>query len=471
MYCKYFGFSEKPFDVTPDPRFLYLTTDHEEALSSIIYGIQERRGFITIVGEVGTGKTTLLNAVLDSLDNQTKAAMITNTDISFEQMLNMALYEWGLLKSNEQLSRLDAINKLNAFAIEQTAIGGNVVLIIDEAQLLSNNTLERLRLLSNLETRKYKLVQIVLSGQPELDIKLGQHELRQFTQRISLRRYITPLNKKETFAYLQHRIKIASATRIFPFSKGAQQLIWEYSNGIPRKINMVCDNSFLIGYGLKQKKISEKIVKEAAIDLHMIWPFKNESTVDPSVLESADTNDAKNSPSQLAKIFFSGSLIFAACIFIGIAFFGLFKFIHFSQNSQKVYPETIPSNLVHKGTITPFISDEIVSQKEYQNIRPQKPEQQNELIAASALENSFIASPSFNDSINKTEGEKMAFNVVKKGETLRRIITRFYGEYNTSILEEVMQENDEIKDPNKIFKDQIIKLPISKNQITKRVGE
>ncbi|MCP3928865.1 MAG: AAA family ATPase, partial [Bacteroidetes bacterium] len=255
MYCKYFGFSEKPFDVTPDPHFLYLTPDHDEALASILYGIQERRGFITIVGEVGTGKTTLLNAVLDRLTDKSKVAYITNTDINFKQMLNMSLYEWGLLKDNERLSKVDAIHKLNSFAIRQTSLGGNVVLIIDEAQLIDNSTLEKLRLLSNLETRKYKLVQIVLFGQPELDIKLGQHELRQFTQRISLKRYISPLSKKETLAYLQHRIEIAQPNGIFPFTKNAQQLIWEYSGGIPRKINMLCDNSFLVGYGLKKKKI------------------------------------------------------------------------------------------------------------------------------------------------------------------------------------------------------------------------
>jgi len=175
MYCTHYKFSEKPFDVTPDPRFLYLTERHRETLASLIYGIRERRGFITVIGEVGTGKTTLLNAALDRLDEKTRVAFIFNTDVTFNEMFSMALYEWGLVKPKEKLSKVNAIQRLNNFAIEQTAKGGNVVLIVDEAQNLDNRVMENLRLLSNIETRRHKLIQIVLSGQPELDTKLGRH--------------------------------------------------------------------------------------------------------------------------------------------------------------------------------------------------------------------------------------------------------------------------------------------------------
>ena len=267
MYCTHYGFSEKPFDVTPDPRFLYMAPDHRETLASLMYGIRERRGFITIVGEVGTGKTTLLNAVLDRLDNNTKAAFIFNTRVTFEQMLNMVLYELGLVKASERLSKIDAIQRLNKFAVRQLAMDGRVVLIIDEAHNLSSRTMENLRMLSNLETRKHKLIQIVLSGQPELDTKLAKHELRQFTQRISLRRYVSPLNEKHTYAYLQHRLKVSKYQGSSLFDKKAQQLIWEHSGGIPRKINVLCDNALLIGYGLKQKKIHVAIIQEAAEDI------------------------------------------------------------------------------------------------------------------------------------------------------------------------------------------------------------
>jgi len=216
---------------------------------------------------VGTGKTTLLNAALDRLDEKTRVAFIFNTDVTFDQMLVMALYEWGLVKPKEKLSKVNAIQRLNNFAIEQMAKGGNVVLIVDEAQNLDNSVMENLRLLSNLETRRHKLVQIVLSGQPELDIKLGRYELRQLAQRISLKRYVFPLDEKNTYAYLQHRLKVAKHKNLSLFTVKGQKLIWEYSGGVPRKINILCDNAFLIGYGLKKNKINSAIVKEAAQDL------------------------------------------------------------------------------------------------------------------------------------------------------------------------------------------------------------
>ncbi|UCF85175.1 MAG: AAA family ATPase [Desulfobacteraceae bacterium] len=267
MYRKFFGFSEKPFDVTPDPRFLYLSPTHQEMLASLIYGIRERRGFITIIGEVGTGKTTLLNTVLDRLDENTKVAFIFNTDVSFMQMLIMALVDLGAARSKEKLSKVEALSRLNNFTIQQLAKGINVVLIVDEAQNLDLRTMESMRLLSNLETRKHKLVQIILSGQPELDVKLSKPELRQLAQRISLKRYITPLTEKETYEYIQHRLIIAGYKGPSLFSRKAKQLVWEYSGGVPRKINILCDNAFLIGYGLRNRKISESVVDEAIKDL------------------------------------------------------------------------------------------------------------------------------------------------------------------------------------------------------------
>jgi general secretion pathway protein A len=267
MYCEHFGFSEKPFDVTPDPNFLYLSPAHEEMLASIIYGIQERRGFIAIVGEVGTGKTTLLNAALDKLDRNTRVAYIFNTDVTFHQLLQMALVDLGLAKANARLSKIDAIQRLNDFAIDQLAIGGNVALIIDEAQNLDLRTLENLRLLSNLETPKQKLVQIVLSGQPELDQKLNQSELRQLAQRISLRRQISPLDETQTYEYIRHRLSKVGYNGADLFSPQAQQLIWAYSGGVPRKINILCDNALLTGYGLRTKEIEAAVVEETIQDL------------------------------------------------------------------------------------------------------------------------------------------------------------------------------------------------------------
>ena len=267
MYCDFYQLSEKPFEVTPDPRFLYLTPGFREILAALVYGIGERRGFITVLGEVGTGKTTLLNAALEKLEQGTRTAFLFNTDLTFNQMLFAALVDLGLAEPEKRLSKVDAIHRLNFFAIDQMAKGGNVVLIVDEAQNLNYRSLENLRLLSNLETQTHKLVQIVLSGQPELEFKLNKPELRQISQRISLKRYVTPLSEQDTYAYIDHRLSVASPVPREIFNRQAKALIWSYSGGIPRKINILCDNALLIGFGIGKAEIEEEIVHEAINDL------------------------------------------------------------------------------------------------------------------------------------------------------------------------------------------------------------
>jgi type II secretory pathway predicted ATPase ExeA/nucleoid-associated protein YgaU len=285
-------------------------------LASLIYGIRERRGFITIVGEVGTGKTTLLNTVLDRLDENTKVAFIFNTDVTFMQMLLMALVDLGAARSTEKLSKVEALTRLNNFTIQQLAKGINVVLIVDEAQNLDLRTMESMRLLSNLETRKHKLVQIILSGQPELDIKLSQPELRQLAQRISLKRYITPLTEKETYDYIQHRLAIGGYKGPSLFSRKAKQLIWEYSEGVPRKINILCDNALLIGYGLRNRKINEPVMKEAINDLS--WsPFSGtiESRAVPPMEQPPPQLTTRASRPRFALI---AGLLLTACLFFAL---------------------------------------------------------------------------------------------------------------------------------------------------------
>lgn len=267
MYCGHFGFSEKPFDMTPDPKYLYLNHNNKEVFAALKYGIRDRRGFISIIGEVGTGKTTLLNAALDQLDENTKAAYIFNTSVTFDKILATTLFELGLKKPDESLSKIHAIDRLNNFAIKQLTAGGNVALIIDEAQNLDMKSLENLRLLSNLETRKHKLIQIVIAGQPELDAILQRQELRQLTQRINLNRYVIPLSEKETNDYIRHRLTVADYKGPHLFDRRAQKLIWEFSHGIPRKINILCDNALLTGYGVKKKRITTSLMEEAIKDL------------------------------------------------------------------------------------------------------------------------------------------------------------------------------------------------------------
>lgn len=268
MYRQYYGFRKQPFDITPDPRFLYLSPGHEDVLRAIIYGIQGRRGIIAIIGEVGTGKTLLLNTALEWLSRKTKVACIINFDMSFDDLLFMALVNLGLCRPDEELKKAESLRRLHKFAQEQVQGGGNVALLVDEAQLLDHSAMENLRLLSNLETPKHKLVQIVICGQPELDAKLNQPELRQLSQRIGIRRNIDPLAEHETYEYIRHRLKIAGLKRLPIFSADAKKLVWRYSEGIPRKINILCDNSLLIGFQLRRKTINTAIVEKTLKDLH-----------------------------------------------------------------------------------------------------------------------------------------------------------------------------------------------------------
>ena len=266
MYCSFFGFREKPFDVTPDHRFLYLTSRHREALASILYGIRERRGFIALIGAAGTGKTTLLHAAINQLDPNTEVAFIFNSDLPFLQVLALILDEFRLLGSTKKLTKLDAFRRLNDFAIQQMSRGGNVVIMVDEAQNFDNRTIEGLRLLSNLESGNHKMIQMVLSGQPELNPKLDTEKMQQFVQRISLKRHILPLDKKDIFIYIQHRLKIAKYEGDSLFSRRALQLISEYSQGIPRKINVLCDNALLTAFAMGKKRIKAAIVEETIND-------------------------------------------------------------------------------------------------------------------------------------------------------------------------------------------------------------
>jgi type II secretory pathway predicted ATPase ExeA len=343
MYSRFFGFSEKPFNVTPDPRFLYLTQGHREMLAALFYGIKERRGFITIVGEVGTGKTTLINTVLSRLDQKTKVAYIFNTDVTYAQLLTMTLVELGLAKSDDSLKKVEAVNRLNKFAIRQLAGGHNVVLIVDEAQNLNLRSMENLRLLSNLETRKHKLIQIVLSGQPELDVKLSQPELRQLAQRISLKRYIIPLSEKETYEYIQHRLRVANYKGPPLFSRRAQELIWEYSKGVPRKINILCDNALLIGYAGGKKRVKENVVEEAVNDL--TWsPFSGDVRARELTPQEESLHQIKEKPHRY-RLAWAVGLAIVACVLLLI---GLYRGNFLAKLQEEISPlfrHLIPSKI------------------------------------------------------------------------------------------------------------------------------
>ena len=265
MYKFFFGFRENPFKLVPNPAYLFLSKSHEEALAHLTYAVSQGEGFMEITGEVGTGKTTLCRAFLENLDRDTTAAYIFNPNLNSVQLLKSINDEFGIPSNAKNVK--DLIDTLNAFLIEQKTKGKKTILLIDEAQNLTNEVLEQLRLLSNLETTTDKLLHIILVGQPELQEKLNSYELRQLEQRISLSCRLIPLNLKEVQNYIQHRIHVASEQTDIRFDAAAYRSIYEYSRGVPRLINIVCDRALLTAFGLDQHKITKGIVGAAIKEL------------------------------------------------------------------------------------------------------------------------------------------------------------------------------------------------------------
>lgn len=259
MYEEFYGLKEKPFNLTPDPRFFFLSENHRGAFEHLLYGIKEKEGFILITGEVGAGKTTLCRALLNKLESQgTDTALILNPMFSGQELLQCILGDFGIPGSGT--AKKDLLDGLNRFLLNQQAAGRSSVLIIDEAQNLPLPVLEELRILSNLETEKEKLLQIILMGQIELKEKLSLPRLRQLNQRISVRYHLQPLVREEVPRYIQHRLTVAGSTGDLHFTPGALREIYRYSQGIPRLINLACDRALLAGYAEQAREIRRQVV-------------------------------------------------------------------------------------------------------------------------------------------------------------------------------------------------------------------
>lgn len=265
MYEDYYGLNGKPFNLTPDPRFLFLSEKHREAFAHLVYGIKNRSGFVMISGEVGTGKTTLCRSLLNQLDDETDLAFIFNPMLSPVELLSKVIDEFGIESNATQPKEL--IDDLNVYLLKQATEGRNCVLVIDEAQDLSADLLEQVRLLSNLETETQKLMQIVLIGQPELAEKLQLPELRQLNQRITARYHLEALDHEETLQYVAYRLRIAGGRRQVRFTRKAIRTVFRQSKGIPRVINSLCDRSLLIGYTLDSHTITPTIVRRAGREI------------------------------------------------------------------------------------------------------------------------------------------------------------------------------------------------------------
>jgi general secretion pathway protein A len=274
MYKKFYGLKENPFNVNPDPRYLFLTHHTQEALACLTYGIETRKGFILMTGEVGTGKTTLINKLLEWLHKErVSTAFVFNPRLTVAQFFDFMMADFGIPCESHQKGQM--LMKLNQWLLERYQAGERAVLIVDEAQNLSPQMLEEIRLLTNMETSTEKLLQIVLSGQPELEQKLNQPQLRQLRQRITLRAKTRQLTLEETQGYIQERLRIGGAENLDIFSPEAVEAIHHYARGIARVTNLLCEHALVSAFVDHKNPVPAEIVEEVArdFDLHIIDPL------------------------------------------------------------------------------------------------------------------------------------------------------------------------------------------------------
>jgi general secretion pathway protein A len=265
IYQDFFKLREKPYNLTPDPKFLCLTEKHQEALDHLVYGLEQKIGFLLLLGEVGAGKTTVCRALLEKLDDRYVTALILHPFLAEEDLLANILRDLHLTPRGS--TKRELLEQLYGFILDRKVDGKTVVLIFDESQNLSPEVLEEIRILSNLETDQEKLIQIILIGQKELEAKLARKELRQLNQRIGVRYYLEPLNREETGRYLNHRLQVAGNGGRIQFTRGAVQEIFAFSQGIPRLINLAADRALLAGYVQDTRTITRKMARKGIASL------------------------------------------------------------------------------------------------------------------------------------------------------------------------------------------------------------
>jgi len=272
MYCDFFGFSEKPFTITPNPQFIYLSEQHREAFAHLLYGIDSHAGFIAMTGEVGTGKTTVLRTLLTQLDPERyRSALIFNPCRSGEQLMASICREFGV--TPDERNTYGCLDALNLFLLDQHAAGRTVVLVVDEAQNLTPDVLEQVRMISNLETVHSKLIQIILAGQPELNDVLNRHDLRQLSQRITVRCHLTPMSMRDTAEYIRHRLKVSGYRVPGLFSSGAVKRIYRFSRGVPRLVNIVCEQALVMAW-TQEKSCVTPAIAARVIEGAGHWPAR-----------------------------------------------------------------------------------------------------------------------------------------------------------------------------------------------------
>ncbi len=417
MYNEFYGFSEKPFELTPNPRFLYLTRNHREALASLTHGIKNRKGFITLTGEVGTGKTTLIYSLLNNLDEKVKTVFIFHTTITFNELLKTILKELDLASVKE--NKMDLLHQLIQYIVLMDTRGETLAIIIDEAQNLSPKVMRELKIFSNLES---KAIQIVFVGQPELEDKLNSEDLMHLKQSLEIRRQIRGLSEEESTEYIDHRLKLVGSSSSEIFTPNAISMIYSHAKGIPRLINVLCDNALLMGYSLSKKRIDIDIIREV-------------------IKKMEGLNSQKTIPSST----------------IVVNKFHVFPFgLQFSKN--KVYLFIITFLLCLGGFI--LLNHRYLEQKSTKIWDVKSIKRYYIDTELSSMETSSqITPPSTSITAKVREYKLKEVVAVKKGQTLSQLAHKYYGMGNKTLIDFILEFNSEITNVHLIIVDQKIKIP------------
>lgn len=412
MYLKFFELVKEPFQITPDPSFLYLSQGHKEALASIIYGVEKSKGFVLIIGAVGVGKTTILRAYLEKAEKgKLRIIYLFNANISYSNLLKYIFKELGLVQESSEIC--DMVNQLHQTLINEYRQKRNVLLLIDEAQNMPVDTLENLRMLSNLETATEKLIQIIFSAQPEFEKTLNLDELKQLKQRIAVKAVISPLTREEGLLYIHHRLKRAADKKTAIFSTYALKEIVRVSKGIPRVINVLCDNSLITAFGYGKKKVDLSVVKEIIRDFDMQKPFYARWHV---------------------------NLLVGILVAVGV-YFGV------KESRETMVKPALPPQAT-KIPSRPPVEATPVSGTAYPDKGNDEPAKGN-----MGLDNANTAPVSEGNAVNR---------VVEKGDTLAKLIKDVYGHVDAKTIRFVKKANPSIADEDLIIEGGRIVFPFKK---------
>lgn len=445
MYASHFGLRIEPFSLTPDPAFLYLSPDHSEALAGLKIGLENRRGLMLMIAEVGMGKTTLLYSMLDQLDPQVHTAYLSNTRLSFDDLLRQALTDFGQTCASRE--RIDLLTTLNAFLHERASAGETAALIIDEAQNLDESTFEDLRLLSNYETYTDKLLQIVLVGQPELDTKLARPSLRQVTERVAVRCHINPLSQSESVKYLEHRMRVAGGS-LDVFTPAALRLITWKARGIPRRLNILCHSAMLFAYGRGASRVTFREARAAVREKH----GRGLVTLAPRRrFVSVPGTSAETQPWRIA-----------AAVAAGVAFVFGWGSGYLGSRTESDAPPTTPARIIDTHEAAAAVSSTASAPRTEQPVAPEVATDEAPTPAASPAHVESEAVPPVPAPVADDSTESApAFReiVVPRGTTLSTLTQQYYGDGGPKLMKRIRELNPQIVNADQIFAGDHLRLP------------